>query len=120
MIARRAVWTVLLLGFGWGTFTHALDYFNLGWAPYRMATPGMNLFWNALVFLDLAVVALLLSPFRRTALVAATALMVADVGVNSYAAFGLGLSGFPLGVAFQSAFLGFILGSLPVMWPKRP
>ncbi len=117
MIARRFILAILLLGFGWGTFTHALDYIDQGWAPYHMATPDMNLFWNALVFFDAAVFALLLSPFRRTALVAATALVLADVAVNSYAAFGIGLPGFPVGGAFQSAFLGFILGSLPVMWP---
>ena len=109
---------VLLLGFAWGTFTHASDFVAYGWMPYRMAGPAMNGFWNALVFLDAIVLALLLSPFRRMALVAAALLMVADVGVNSYAAFALELEGFGPAVAIQSAFLGFIIGALPFLWPR--
>ena len=78
--ARVACLTVLLLGFGWRTFTHTLDFVNHGWFPYRMGPPVMNTFWNALVFLDAAVLALLLSKWRRTALIAAAVLMIADVG----------------------------------------
>ena len=109
--------TVLILGFAWGTFTHALDFVTYGWMPYRLAGPAMNAFWNALVFLDAAVLALLLSPWRRVTLAAAALLMVADVGVNGFAAFVLGLPGFPVAVAVQAAFLGFIIGALPFLWP---
>jgi len=115
--AKAVALGVLILGFAWGTFTHALDFMTFGWMPYRIAGPAMNAFWNALVFLDAIVLALLLSPLRRCALVAAALLMIADVGVNSYAAFALDIPGFAVGVAFQAAFLGFILGSLPVFWP---
>ncbi|GAB5347630.1 hypothetical protein [Alteriqipengyuania sp. 357] len=107
-----------MLGFAWGTFTHALDFVTYGWMPYRMAAPAMNAFWNALVFLDAIVLALLVSPWRRIALCAAALLMIGDVGVNSYAAFVLGLEGVDVGVAVQAAFLGFIIGALPFLWPR--
>ncbi len=45
--------------------------------------------------------------------------MVADVAVNSHACFVLGYSEFAPSLLMQSAFLGFVIGTMPLLWPER-
>jgi len=105
--------------FGYGAITHAADFVQIGWLPYRAGLPVMNLFWNLLVVLDAAVVALLLARWRRCGLLLALLVMILDVAINSYAWYGLGMGGMGTALQLQSMFLGFILGSLPFLWPRR-
>jgi len=122
--ARAAEWRVrLALGvyiacFGYGATTHAADFVRIGWWPYRAGLPAMNLFWNLLVVLDAAVVALLLAGWRRAGLILAALVMILDVAINSYASFRLDMGGMGIALLLQSMFLGFILGSLPFLWPR--
>jgi hypothetical protein len=45
--------------------------------------------------------------------------MVADVSANAFASFVLGIPGFAVALPLQAAFLGFVLGSLPFLWPAK-
>ena len=115
--AARLALAVYLGGFGYGAVTHAADFVRFGWWPYQTGPAAFTLFWNMLVFLDAAVVALLLAGWRRAGLLLAVAVMVVDVAVNSYAVFAFDWTGFQSAVLVQAAFLGFILGSVAFLWP---
>jgi len=117
MWARRIALGVIVVGFGYGALTHAADFVT-GQAPYEFGPPAFNLFWNSLVVLDAAVVALLLAGWRRGGLVLGLAIMVVDVAVNAYAWVGLGFELFASGVPVQAAFLGFLLGAAPFLWSE--
>ena len=117
---ERAVVAVIVLAFAFGTVTHALDFLRFGWAPYRFGPPLLNLFWNALVALDAIIVGLFVARMRRSALVAALTVMVADVAANSYAWRWLDLPEFATSVPIQSAFLCLLVGAAPFLWPKAP
>ncbi len=118
MLKRKAALIVYCLCFAQGTFAHVLDVTGRGWPPYHHGPLALRVFWTALVLLDPAVILLLLRS-RRTGLLAAAAVMLLDVGANSYAAFTLHDDGFALALPLQCAFLGYILGTLPFLWPMR-
>ena len=115
----RSVLAIYIACFAVATAFHALDLIRWGWLPYRFAPLPLNAFWTILVILDPAVIALLLLGKRRSALLLSCGIMIADVLVNSYALFGLGYSEFAVSLQLQGGFLGFVLGSLPFLWPKR-
>ena len=126
-MSRRALWAergalaVIIAGFAYGAITHAADFVRFGFAPYEFGPPAFNLFWNSLVLLDAMVVALLLLGWRRGGLALGLAVMLVDVGVNSYAWQVLGIGdAFATAVAIQAAFLGFLLGATPFLWPAGP
>ncbi|WP_294354738.1 hypothetical protein [uncultured Sphingomonas sp.] len=110
---------VLIAGFAWGTLTHAVDWWQFGWWPYRFGPPLANAFWNALVLLDAVTVALLLRRDLRGGVVLAAAVMIADVTANVYAWQVMGFERFAVGVAFQAAFLGYVAGAAPLLWRER-
>ena len=116
--AERIALAVIVAGFGYGAATHGLDYLRFGFAPYQFGPAAFNLFWNSLVLLDAAVVALLLAGWRRCGLLLGLAVMVTDVAVNSYAWLVLEIGHMALGVPFQAAFLGFLLGAAPFLWSR--
>jgi hypothetical protein len=110
---------VMVAGFAWGTLTHAVDWWWFGWWPYRFGPPLPNAFWNALVLLDAVTLALLLRRDPRGGVAMAAAVMIADVVANVYAWQILSIERFAVGVAFQTAFLGYILGAAPLLWRER-
>ncbi len=119
MLKRRAVLTCYCLCFAQGIIAHILDVARRGWPFYYYLGPlFIRIFWTALILLD-PVVILLLLRYRRAGLVLAAAVMLLDVAANSYAAFALHDNGFALALPLQCAFLGYILGSLPFLWPTR-
>jgi hypothetical protein len=116
---EQAALAVYLLCFGYGALTHAYDFVRYGWWPYRFGPPAANLFWNALLLLDAAVVALLLLGRRRVGLALALVVIAADVAINFYAWRVLGFDGFAVAVPVQALVLGFVLGSIAFLW-RRP
>lgn len=114
----RLLLGVIALGFAIGFITHALDFWWFGWAPYTFGPSALNLFWNALVALDAAVLVLLALGRRRWALGLGLAIMLGDVAANSYAWAGLGLTDFAPALVAQSGFLGLLLGSVGFLWPR--
>lgn len=116
--AERFALAVLIAGFAFGAATHGLDFVRFGFAPYRFGPPALNLFWNALVLLDAAVVALLLFGWRRAGLMLGAGILMLDVAANSYAWAALGLDEFATAVPLQAAFLGFLLGAAGFLWPR--
>lgn len=107
--AQRIMLYLVALGFAFGAATHALGFVHYGWWPYRFGPPLLNVFWNALVVLDAAVVVVIVAGRRAAGLALASAVMIADVAANSYAWLGLGFGAFAISVPLQSAFLGFVL-----------
>jgi hypothetical protein len=107
--AQRIMLYLVALGFAFGAATHALDFVHFGWWPYRFGPPSLNLFWNALVALDAAIVVLIVTGRRMAGLALASVVMIADVAANTYAWLELGFSAFVVSVPLQSAFLGFVL-----------
>ncbi len=67
--------------------------------------------------LDPAIIFLLVR-YRRIGLLAALSVMLLDVAANGYAAFTLHDNGFALALPLQCTFLGYVLGSLPFLWPE--
>ena len=97
-------WPVALvaLGLAIGAAFHAADFLHLGWWPYQFGPPAF------LLPIDLAVIALL--AWRgRPGLIAASALMITDVAVNSYAWRVLGYDAFAAAVPIQAGFALFVL-----------
>ncbi len=45
--------------------------------------------------------------------------MTLDVAANSYALLGLGIPSFAGPLVMQTAFFGFVVGSIAFLWPKR-
>jgi hypothetical protein len=112
------VLAVYLLCFGYGALAHGYDFWRWGWWPYEFGPPFANLFWNLLLFLDAGVVALLVAGRRRAGLILALLVMIADVFINAYVWFGLGIGNFGFALMVQAALLGFILGSIAFLWPR--
>lgn len=118
-LAQAAALAVYLAAFAVATFRHASDLLRFGWLPYDFAPQPLNAFWTSLTFLDPLVIVLLVTGHRRLGLILAAAVMVADVAVNCYAYYALGHQGFAPALLLQTAFFGFVLGSLPFLWPDR-
>lgn len=118
-VAQAAALAVYLAAFAAASFFHASDVVRWGLLPYDHAPRWINVFWTSLTLLDPLVIALLVTGRRRLGLALAALVMAADVAVNSYAFFVLDFSASPASLLMQSAFLGFVLGSLPFLWPER-
>jgi len=100
-------------------FNHARDFLTYGWRPYDWGPLVLEIFWTSLVVLDLLAIGMLLSRFRRSGLLMAAGIMIADVTANTYALVVLNIPAFGLAVPLQATFLGFVLGSLPFVWPRN-
>ena len=120
MSLHRLLLSVYVICFAIGTFTHAQHIWLYGFLPYRFAPLPTNIFWTALTLLDPLVILLILLRWRRLALALALAIMVCDVAINSYAIFGSGYGEFAPALTLQSAFLGFVLGSIGFLWTAPP
>lgn len=115
----RIVLGLYVACFGIGAANHAHDFIRYGWRPYNWGPWLLEAFWSSLVILDALTILLLLSRFKRLGLLLAVTIMVFDVAANTYALVGLGISAFGLVVPLQATFLGFILGSISFVWPRR-
>jgi len=108
-VERTAV-GVLVAGFAVGTVTHTLHLVNVGWIVFDDAPIWMNVYWTALTALDPLAAVLLL--YRRPfGLALGAAIIVSDVGINSYALYGLGLPFGFLSLQLQTLFCGFLIGT---------
>lgn len=99
---------------------HGHDFLVSGWRPYAGEPPALEAFWTSLVVIDPLVVVLLLLLRRRSGLLAGLAVMVADVAVNATVAFTRAGYATSPDLLMQVGFLGFVLGSLPWLWPVTP
>ena len=95
-----------------------LDIARGGLLPYRYAPMPINVFWTCLAVLDFVAIYLLWTR-RNLGLVTVLGIMVADVSVNSYAMYVLGIfpSFFPR--QLQSLFLGLVLGCIAFLWLRE-
>ena len=107
------LWSV---GFLVGTTTHVIDVATLGWVPQNQAPLWMNVYWTSLTLLDPLVVVLLWTR-RRYGIYLGLAVMITDVAINSYAAYGLGV-GVSMFLQLQSLFGGFVIGSAALLLGK--
>lgn len=107
---ERTVVCVLVAGFAIGTTTHTLHLANVGWVVFDDAPVWMNVYWTALTALD-PLAAVLLLYRRRVGLELGAAIILSDVGINSYALYGLGLPFGFLSLQLQTLFCGFLLGA---------
>ena len=115
--AVRYTLAVYIVCFGIAVLTHALDFVQRGWLPYRLGPLALRVFWNALIGLDAAIVALLLMGRIRSGLVLALTVIAFDVAANAYGMLGLRLPGFEVPLLFQTTVLGFVLGTIAFVWP---
>ena len=118
-VRSRVVIGLYISCFGAGTYNHARDFLTYGLRPYNSGPPLLEVFWTSLILLDLLAIAMLLSRFKRLGLSLAAAIMIADVTANTYALVVLNMPDFGLAVPLQATFLGFVLGSLPFVWPRK-
>ena len=116
----RVIIGIYITCFGIGVFNHARDFAAYGWRPYDWGPFLLEVFWSLLIFLDALAIMLLLSRFRRAGLVLAASIMIGDVAANTYALIALSIPAFGFSVPLQATFLGFVLGSLPFVWPVKP
>lgn len=108
---ERIVVGVLVAGFTTGTITHTLHLVHVGWIVFDTAPTWMNVYWTALTALDPLAAVLLL--FRRqVGLALSVAIIVSDVGINSYALYGIGLPFGFLSLQLQTLFCGFLIGAI--------
>ncbi|APE27724.1 hypothetical protein [Aurantiacibacter gangjinensis] len=108
----RIVWVVAFLI---GAFTHARDIVMGGWLPYDFAPFLLNWFWTLLLPLDLLAAGLI--AFRkRIGVLLGVAIMLADVGVNTWYAHATQWPALFAALQWQSMFLGFVIGTAPLLW----
>lgn len=108
---ERIVVGVLVAGFAIGTLTHTMHLVNVGWIVFDDAPTWMNVYWTALTALDPFAAVLLI--YRRPAgLALGAAIILSDVGINSYALYGLTLPFGFLSLQLQTLFCGFLLGAI--------
>jgi len=110
IVLIRLLWTV---GFLVGTTTHTMGLVAGGWLPYTYAPLWMNAYWTSLTLLD-PVTAILLWTRPAYGVWLGIAVMVTDVAINSYGAYGRGYDFF-YALQLQSLFGGFVLGSAPIL-----
>jgi hypothetical protein len=112
------------LAFAFGTLVHVTILLHFGPPPHAFVNhPLLHrrlvYGYDTLAFLDPLVIFLLLR-FPRAGLLLALAIMLADVGVNTlvdYMDFHPLLGTPDPGAQANSVFLGFVLGSAPLLWP---
>lgn len=109
-VIERIVVGVLVAGFAIGTTTHTLHLVNAGWVVFDAAPTWMNVYWTALTALD-PLAAVLLLYRRPVGLTLGAAIILSDVGINSYALYGIGLPFEFLSLQLQTLFCGFLLGA---------
>ena len=101
--------SIMVFGLVAGTTTHVLMLLRL--MPVPSAPAGYYWFWTALTVVDpLIAAAIVFAP--RVGLVAAVALMIADVAVNVTASGGFG----DWAIWLQSAFGLFVVAATPYCW----
>lgn len=106
-----AVWIV---GFLIGTISHILDLAAGGLQTYAEFPAALRLFWVSLAILD-PVVVVLLALRRRTGIVLALVVILADIAVNWTVLLTIG--GNPLfGVVNQTLFAVTLIGTAPFLW----
>jgi len=115
----RARWplAVYILCFSIGALNHGGDFLRSGWRPYGWGSIPLELFWTSLIAFDLTVIGLLLSGRRRLGLSLAAIIMTLDVAANTYALLGLAVPSFTVPLLLQTAFFGFVIGSIAFLWP---
>jgi len=116
---ERAVLVLFSLCLIGGGTTHVNDIIRGGIFPYHGVPFTINAFWTSLALLDSTAVFLLWKR-RNLGILLTTAIMLADVAVNSYASYGLGIafqSFAPLQA--QTLFLGFVIGSFAIVWTRH-
>lgn len=116
--SARAILMLFSLCLIGGGAAHVIDIIRGGMFPYRGMPFPINAFWTSLAILDFAAAAMLWK-HRNIGLLLTAAIMSADVTVNSYASYGLGIvfqSFAPLQA--QTLFLGFVAGSFPTVWRR--
>ncbi|WP_291426253.1 hypothetical protein [Deinococcus sp.] len=119
----RVLRLVYVLALAGATFNHSRELWQGGWLPYDYAPLWTNIFWTALTFLDPLAIWLLLRQKSAKAGPAGVwltlGIMLLDVAVNLN--FGLqhghSLSS-SLALLAQGIFLGFVLGSAPLLLRK--
>lgn len=111
---------VYALAFAFGTCVHISILLHLsGPPPLHPVSQSLLYGYDTLAFFDPLVIVLLLG-FPRAGLLLASAIMFADVGVNTFVAHLHPLVGSyasDYGAQANSVFLGFVLGSAPLLWP---
>lgn len=113
---------VYILAFALGTVVHLIVLAHGLGAPARalMNHPLVRVYADSLTFLDALVVVLLLR-LSRTGLLLASAIMLTDVGMNSFVTYAYVHAACSLAMDYFAqtniAFLGFVLGSAPFLWP---
>ena len=115
---RRACWSIWIAAFALGTYTHLLGVLHAGFMPTPEAPLWANLYWTSLTVLDPLAILLIVLGRARAAIVLALSIMINNVIINSWASFGLNLSGFEVSLPMQTAFSGFVAGSSLYLWPR--
>lgn len=106
------IWTIAFLI---GAATHALDIWRSGWLPYRFAPLPINIYWTALLPLDL-LAAVLVWIWRRAGIMLAVAIMLSDVAINSMMAL-IMVDDWPIApLAMQAGFMLFVIITAPWLW----
>lgn len=109
--ATTCLITIYAICFAIGAASHAVDFAMRGWQAYAAAPLGFELFWSSLLVLDILVVTLLVTHYRRAGVVLAVGIMVMDVLINTYAS--MTLEGVMVWkIVLQATFLGFLIGSV--------
>jgi hypothetical protein len=115
-LGLRLILVAYIAAFAIGTVTHLNSILHGWWLPHH---PLLNAYWALLALLDpLTIFLLVRSP--RPGLLLALVVMLTDVGINSAASHLYLNAGGEYAVNYfvqlQTAFLGFMLGSAPLVW----
>lgn len=110
-----AVYSVCFIG---AAFNHARDLWSNGFWVHSGRPDWAHVFWTLLAFVDPLVPLLILARRVKPAVLLATAIMLADVAVNTHYAYHHCDSVYSgnVDLVAQTAFLAFVLFTVPIVW----
>ncbi len=111
----RTVWSVCFLA---GAFNHARDIVSDGWLPYTFMPMPFNVFWTALLPLDVLAATLIWVRPKWGALLGLM-IMIFDVTINFWTVYGAGHD-FGIAPLLQVLFLIFTAGTARTIAAARP
>ncbi|MEZ6130059.1 MAG: hypothetical protein R3C59_15350 [Planctomycetaceae bacterium] len=110
-----AIYSVCFIG---AAFNHTRDILANGFLVHSGRPISTHFFWTSLTFVDPLVPLLILARRVKPAILLASAIMLADVAVNTHYAYNHRETVYygNLDLVAQTAFFGFVLCTAPLLW----
>lgn len=100
---------VIIISIFIGVISHSLDFLFSGFSPYKFAPSYIRFYWYSLLFIDIALILVLLRNFNL-GLFLCLILMISNVWINYLAYSYENIITSPEPLLFQTLFFGIVIG----------